>query len=100
MVGLSPPQNSREQDNSSIRYENFIILTHAHLISTGENCPCALFSGSFSVPLSSSVLVELGYASSVQKERHEFEDITLFNVKKHCTCASGVPPRLYSSVVK
>ena len=31
----------------------------------------ALVSGSFSVPLSSSLLVELGYVSRVQKERHE-----------------------------
>ena len=58
----------------------FLILTHAFaLINTSENFPCALVSGSFSVALSSSVLVELGYASRVQKERHE--DITFFYLK-------------------
>ena len=41
--------------------------------------PCALVSGSFSVPLSSSLLVELGYVSCVQKERHE--NITFFTKK-------------------
>ena len=40
------------------------------------------------MPLSLSLLVELGYVSRVQKERHE--DITFFLLKNHCACASGV----------
>ena len=43
------------------------------------------------MPLSSSLLVELGYicdnVSRVQKERHE--DIAVFYLKNHCACASG-----------
>ena len=54
--------------------------------------PCVLVSGSFSVPLSSSLLMELGYVSRVQKERHENITFFTFYLKKHCACESGVTP--------
>ena len=49
------------------------------------------------MPLSSSVLVELGYAR-VQKERHE-DNYNLFNVKNIVHARPEFPPRLYLGVV-
>ena len=42
--------------------------------------------------LSSSVLMELGYVSHVQNKRHK--NITFFNLKNHCACASEVTPKI------
>ena len=54
--------------------------------------PCALVSGSFSVPLSSSLLVELGYVSRVYTKRKARKYNLFFYLKNHSACASGVTP--------
>ena len=64
---ITAAKQRREQKN--IVLSSIEILSFA--LNTSENCRCALVSGSFSVALSSSALIELGYVSRVQKERNE-----------------------------